>query len=231
MAEESNALIQNGTWSLAPLPPRANVVGITWKFRIKYRAAKRIMRYLRGTISHGLTLRKSSDVQITAYTDADWASCPDTRRSTTSYAVFVGPNLVSWRSKKQPTVSKSSTENEYRALTYAEAGTLWLRQLIRDIGRHSPSPIITCCDNISATYLAANPFQHQRSKHIAVDYHFVLEWLQRGDLLINAIVFASCVIMSVVGLLSGAQSTKKRKTMRFAKRILLRIELAFFKAF
>ncbi|PKI65368.1 hypothetical protein CRG98_014250 [Punica granatum] len=213
---EFNALIQNGTWSLVPPNPQANVVANTWKFRIKYRAdrsidrynahlvaqgfrqqpgidyhetfspmsAKRILRYLRGTISHGLTLHKSSDLQITAYTDADWASYSDTRRSTTGYAVFVRPNLVSWHSKKQPIVSKSSTEAEYRALAYAVAKTLWLQQLIQDIGRHSSSPIIACCDNISVTYLATNPIQHQRSKHIAMDYHFVRERFQSGDLLV-----------------------------------------------
>ncbi|PKI50082.1 hypothetical protein CRG98_029520 [Punica granatum] len=79
---------------------------------VHLQAAKRIMQYLRETSSHGLILRQSE--------------CPDTKRSTTGYAIFVGPNLISRRSKKQPTVSKSSTEAEYRALAYAVAETLWI---------------------------------------------------------------------------------------------------------
>ncbi|PKI71569.1 hypothetical protein CRG98_008086 [Punica granatum] len=75
-----------------------------------------------------------TDLQVTTYTDADYARCPDTRHSTTGYVVFVGPNLISWWSKKQPTMSKSSTEAEYRALAYAVAKILWIRQLIIDIG-------------------------------------------------------------------------------------------------
>ncbi|PKI60895.1 hypothetical protein CRG98_018720 [Punica granatum] len=109
--------------------------------------AKRILHYLQGTSSHGIHLRRSTDLQITTYIDADWAGCPNTRRSTTRYAVFVGLNLISWRSKKQATVYKSYIEAKYRALAYVIAETLWLRQLIQDVGHHSLSLIIACCDN------------------------------------------------------------------------------------
>ncbi|CAH9115574.1 unnamed protein product [Cuscuta europaea] len=72
------------------------------------------LRYLQGTIEHGLWLQPTSrPTCVIAYSDADWAGCPDTSRSTTGFAVFLGANLVSWKSKKQPTVSKSSTEAEY----------------------------------------------------------------------------------------------------------------------
>ena len=79
-------------------------------------AMKRLLRYVRGTVDHGLVLHRSTSAELVVYTDADWAGCPDTRRSTSGYAVFLGGNLVSWSSKRQPVVSRSSAEAEYRAV-------------------------------------------------------------------------------------------------------------------
>lgn len=86
-------------------------------------ALKRILRYVRGTMELGLHIRTSSSHDLVAYSDADWARCPDTRKSTSGYAVFLGDNLVSWSSKRQQTVSRSSTEAEYRAVANAIAET------------------------------------------------------------------------------------------------------------
>jgi hypothetical protein len=74
---------------------------------------KRILRYLRGTVNSGITISASPSTDLRAYSDADWAGCPDTRRSTSGYCVFLGESLISWSSKRQPTVSRSSTEAEY----------------------------------------------------------------------------------------------------------------------
>ena len=92
-------------------------------------AVKRIFRYLQGTLHDGVVLRPAvTSSVIVTYSDADWAGCKDTCRSTTGYAVFFGPNLIAWHSKKQPTVSKSSTEVEYSVVAYAVAETIWIRK-------------------------------------------------------------------------------------------------------
>jgi hypothetical protein len=90
-------------------------------------AMKRILCYLHGIPDFGLLLRRSSSSDLVIYTDVDWAGCPDTRRSTSGYAVFLGDNLVSWSAKRQTIVSRSSTEAEYRAIANGVAEATWLR--------------------------------------------------------------------------------------------------------
>ena len=87
---------------------------------------KRLLRYVRATVDLGLVLHRSSSTELVVYTDADWAGCPDTRRSTSGYAVFLGGNLVSWSSKRQPVVSRSSAEAEYRTVANGVAEASWL---------------------------------------------------------------------------------------------------------
>ena len=90
-------------------------------------ALKRILRYLRGSLDFGLLLRPSSTSELVVYTDADWAGCPDPRRSTSGYAVLLGANLVSWNAKRQPLVSRSNVEAEYRAMANGVAEASWMR--------------------------------------------------------------------------------------------------------
>lgn len=96
---------------------------------------KRILRYVRKTSHLGLHLTKSTNKDLVAYSDADWAGCPDTRWSTSGYCVFYGDNLVSWSSKRQVTVSRSSAEAEYRGVANCVAERCWLRQLLTELHR------------------------------------------------------------------------------------------------
>ena len=121
-------------------------------------ALKRILRYVQGTLHLGLLLRPSPATDLVVYTDADWAGCPDTRKSTSGYAVFLGDNLVSWSSKRQNTVSRSSAEAEYRAVANGVAEASWLRQLLLELHAPLRRATLVYCDNISAVYMSSNPF-------------------------------------------------------------------------
>ena len=118
---------------------------------------------------------------MTIYSDADSAGCPDTRRSTSGNCVYFGDNVVSWSSKRQDTVSRSSVESEYRAVAHAVAEAVWLRQLLVELHRPLERATIVYCDNISAVYMASNLVQHGRTKHIEIDIHFVREKVALGE--------------------------------------------------
>jgi hypothetical protein len=144
-------------------------------------ALKRILRYLRGTLHMGLLIRPSAQQDLVVYSDADWAGCPDTRKSTSGYAVFLGDSLISWSSKHQNTVSRSSAEAEYRAVANAVAEATWLRQLLTELHTPLRKTTLVYCDNISAIYMSSNPVQHQRTKHVEIDLHFIRERVAVGD--------------------------------------------------
>jgi Reverse transcriptase (RNA-dependent DNA polymerase) len=138
-------------------------------------AVKRILCYIRGSLTHGLTVYKDSTSSLHAYSDAYWAGSIDERRSTSGFCIFLGRNLISWSAKKQPTVSRSSTEAEYRSLAITCVEILWLQYLLHELHIRLDSPPTLWCDNLGATFLAANLMFHARTKHVEIDYHFVRE--------------------------------------------------------
>ncbi|GJV82826.1 ribonuclease H-like domain-containing protein [Tanacetum coccineum] len=146
-----------------------------------FSALKRILRYVQGTLDYGLQLFSSTNDSLIAYSDADWAGCPTTRRSTLGYCVFLGNNLLSWSSKRQPTLSRFSAEAEYRGVANAVAETCWIRNLLCELHTPLSSATIVYCDNVSAVYLSSNLVQHQRTKHIEIDIHFVQDLVATGQ--------------------------------------------------
>ena len=144
-------------------------------------AFKRVLRYLRHTSNVGLTLG-GSPVKLTSYSDSDYAGCPTTRRSITGYCSVVAGGCVSWRARKQPTVATSSTEAEYRAAYEAAQETVWLRQLLSDLGYPQTTATILHCDNQGALALSKNPLYQSRSKHFDVTHHWIREKVEDGTI-------------------------------------------------
>jgi hypothetical protein len=140
-------------------------------------AVRRIIRYLRGSFGSGLFFPTGSSLCLVAYSDADLAGCPDTRRSVTGWCMFLGDSLISWKSKKRARISKSSAESEYRAMSAACSEIVWLRGLPAELGFSQSDSTPLHADNTSAIQIAANPIYHECTKHIELDCHSILEVL------------------------------------------------------
>ena len=147
---------------------------------VHWQAVKRVLRYLAGTVSHGIHMKVGSPLTLHAFTDADWAGDSDDYVSTNAYVIYLGSTPVSWSSKKQNGVACSSTEAEYRAVANTASEVRWLCSLLQELGIRVPTAPVIYCDNVGATYLCANPVFHSRMKHIAIDYHFIRNLVQLG---------------------------------------------------
>ncbi|XP_057976061.1 uncharacterized mitochondrial protein AtMg00810-like [Malania oleifera] len=148
-------------------------------------ALKRVLRYLKGTINHGLFFTSHSGPVVQAYSDADWGGCPDDRRSTSGCCIFLGNHLISWSSKKQKSAARSSTEAKYKSLASSAAELIWLQFLLKELGIFLPQAPTLWCDNLGATYLCANPIFHSKTKHMDIDYHFVRDRVATNSLRIS----------------------------------------------
>jgi len=143
-----------------------------------WKAVKRILRYLKGTLDHGLLIKHNTNNTIQGFCDSDWASDIDDKKSTTGCCVYFGSNLVSWSSHKQKVVSQSSTEAEYREIAVVLADIIWLQSLLSELHISCIMPKIYS-DNLGAVLLSANLFMHSRSKHFEIDIHFVRDHVQQ----------------------------------------------------
>ena len=165
------------------LPELSYIVHLLSQFMQKPRAdhwlaALRVVRYLKGTPDQNIMLSTSCDLQLTAYCDADWSACPITRRSLSAYVVYFGDSLVSWKTKKQRTVSRSSAEAEYWSMADTTCELKWLKCLLSQFGFFHPQPMLMFCDSQSAIYIAKNPVFHETTKHVENDCHTVRDAVQ-----------------------------------------------------
>ncbi|RVW64248.1 Retrovirus-related Pol polyprotein from transposon RE1 [Vitis vinifera] len=142
--------------------------------------AYRVLQYLKGTPGKGILFKRNGGLVLEAYTDADYAGSIIDRRSTSGYCTFLGGNLVTWRSKKHNVVARSSAEAEFRAMAQGVCELLWLKIVLEDLKIKWDGPMRLYCDNKSAISIAHNPVQHDRTKHIEIDRHFIKEKLDSG---------------------------------------------------
>jgi hypothetical protein len=167
-------------------------------------AAKRVLRYLKNFVDHGLLYTKRP-YKLSAYYDAGWAGSPNELKSTSGSAIFLGYCLVAWSAKKQAIVSQSSTKSEYRALALTTADLFWIWLLFKDLGISLPSVPTLWCDNVSAIALASNPVFHAQTKHIEVDYHFVREKVVNHDISVKFITLGDQIVDVFTKGLASAQ--------------------------
>ncbi|KAJ0900510.1 putative RNA-directed DNA polymerase [Helianthus annuus] len=142
--------------------------------------AFRLLRYLKQSPGKGVLLSKGSNFKLLAYADSDWGKCLESRRSVTGFCVFLGNSLVSWKSKKQGTVSRSSAEAEYRSMCAAACEVVWLKNILHELDISVELPVFLHCDNSAALSIAVNPVFHDRTKHFEIDLFFLRDLISKG---------------------------------------------------
>lgn len=138
-------------------------------------AARRILKYLKGTRDQGPHFKRNNHTHICTYSDTDWARSIDDRWSTTGYCCYVGGNLVSWKSKKQSVVSRSSAKSEYHALTNTICEVMWMKYMLEKLSFQVNTPLKIFCDSKATIHINNNPVYHERTKHFEIDCHFIRE--------------------------------------------------------
>lgn len=137
-----------------------------------FQALLHTVNYVGCSSGQGILLKASDSLCLQAFSDSDWGACSDTRKSISVYLLLFGKSPISWKSKKQTTVSRSSSKAEYRALASATSEVKWMVRLLDELGVPQLSSVTLHYDNQSALHIAENPMFHERTKHIDIDCHF-----------------------------------------------------------
>ncbi|XP_071714853.1 uncharacterized mitochondrial protein AtMg00810-like [Rutidosis leptorrhynchoides] len=147
---------------------------------VHLKLAFRVLRYLKSCSGMGIHIIRSASLKLNGFVDADWGKNLLERKSITGFCIFLGESLISWKSKKQPTISRSSAEAEYRAMAAVTCELVWIVNLLTSLNVKDLIPIKVCCDNEPAIQIAGNPVLHERTKHFDIDWHIVREKVESG---------------------------------------------------
>lgn len=178
-------IVGNLMYLTATRPNLMYVVGLISRYverptEIHLQAAKRVMRYLKGTINFGILYSSKGLGELLAYTASDYAGDLDDRKSTSGYVFLLGTSAISWSSKKQPVVTLSTTEVEFIAAASCACQGVWLRRILNQLGQSQNQCLPIYCDNSSTIKLSKNPVMHGRSEHIDVRFHFLRDLVKDG---------------------------------------------------
>lgn len=143
-------------------------------------AAKRVLRYLSGTMDFGIWYKRGGTGEVLVYTDSDFAGDVDSRKSTSGYVFLMDEAAVAWSSKKQPIVTLSTTEAEYVAASVCACQAIWFKRILEELGYDVEGSTVILCDNTSTIKLSKNPVFHGRCKHIGVRFHFLRDLVNEG---------------------------------------------------
>ncbi|GJS14014.1 putative RNA-directed DNA polymerase [Tanacetum coccineum] len=165
-------------------PDIAYAVSVVSRFmhapsKVYMKAVYRILKYLKSSPGKGLFFGKNQNHQVCGYTNADWAGDRTDGKSTSGYFTFVGGNLVTWRSKKQKVVSRSSAEAKFQGMVHGVCELIWIKRVLKDLGLNLTSPMQLHCDNQAVVKIANNPVQHNTTKHVEIDRHFIKDHLEK----------------------------------------------------
>ncbi|KAM0021953.1 putative RNA-directed DNA polymerase [Helianthus debilis subsp. tardiflorus] len=145
-----------------------------------FKITLRLLRYLKGSPGKGILFKKGDSLELKAFADSDWGKCVNFRKSITGFCIFLGNSFISWKSKKQSTVSRSSAEAEYRAMCAATCEIIWLLTILNELKIDVKFPVSLFCANTTAISIAANPVFHDRRKHFEIDLFFLREKISKG---------------------------------------------------
>lgn len=138
---------------------------------VHLQSTKRVLIHLSTSPSQGILLATSYAAQLRAYCDSDWVGCVVTRRFTSGFCVMIGHSPISWKSKRQSVVARSSAETEYRSMALKLCEVMWLKQLFKDLGLSHMHSIPLFCDDQGALATSTNLVHHEKTKHVDIDCH------------------------------------------------------------
>ena len=148
-------------------------------------AIREILCYLKSIPEKGLLFKSGQKLEVRGYTNADYSGSLVDRKSTIGYCVFLGENLVSWRSKKQVVLARSSAKAKFRPMALGLCELLWLKIVLSDFKILGHYPMKLMCDNQSAINIVHNSVQHDYTKHVEIDSHFTKEKLGVGEICLS----------------------------------------------